>query len=254
MRNELLAALPASDRQRWLPQLQCVDLRNAQVLYEGGSRPEFVYFPITAVISLMSLTRDGASSELAVVGHEGMAGIAVLMGGGVMFSQAVVQAPGQAYRLRAATLQAEIQRPGPGLNMLLRYMQAVMAHVAQGALCNRYHSIDQQLCRRLLLGLDRSQSNDLEMTQEGAAYLLGVRREGVTAAALKLQRAGVIDYHRGRIRVLDRHGLEHRACECYAKATSEHRRLLPPLLSSRPAPPSNRAPQRPSHYGLSLVT
>lgn len=248
MRNELLAALPAADMQRWMPHLQYVDLRSGQVLYEAASRPEFVYFPLSAVVSLMSLTRDGASAELAVVGQEGMAGIAVLMGGGVMFSQAVVQAAGAAYRLPAPMLQAELKRPGPGLNMLLRYMQAVMAHVAQSALCNRYHSIDQQLCRRLLLGLDRSQSNDLAMTQEGAAYLLGVRREGVTAAALKLQRAGVIDYHRGAICVLDRPALEHRSCECYAKATSEHRRLLPALPARRPVP------QRPAHFGLSLAT
>ena len=155
--------------------------------------------------------------------------------------------------MHASALQGQLQRPGPGLNTLLRYMQAVMGHVAQTALCNRYHSIDQQLCRRLLLGLDRTQSNDLDMTQERVANLLGVRREGVTAAALKLQRAGVIDYRRGRICVLDRHGLEHRACECYAKATREHRRLLPTPLPSPPPPPS-RSPKRPSHVGLSLVT
>lgn len=250
MRNELLAALPAADRQRWLPQLQSVDLRSGQVLYDAGSSPTFVYFPSTAVISLMSLTRDGASAELAVVGQEGMAGIAVLMGGGVMFSRAVVQASGQAYRLHAQTLQAELERPGPGLSVLLRYMQALMAHVAQTALCNRYHSIDQQLCRRLLLGLDRSESDELAMTQEGAANLLGVRREGVTAAALKLQQAGVIRYHRGQISVLDRQRLEHRACECYAKATKEHRRLLPPLLPRRQPPPAIRAPQWSSRLSL----
>ena len=256
LRNELLAALPAAHRQRWSPQLEPVDLSVGQVLYECGSRPAFVYFPSTAVVSLMSLTRDGASTELAVVGQEGLVGIAVLMGGSVVFSQAVVQAAGQAYRLPAPTLQAELQRPGPGLALLLRYMQAVMAHVAQTALCNRYHSIDQQLCRRLLLALDRSEHNDLQMTQEGVANLLGVRREGITAAALKLQQAGAISYHRGRVCVLDRQLLEQRTCECYDKATQEHRRLLPRLKPVLTPPPPQQPQQpmwQPAHAALSLA-
>jgi CRP-like cAMP-binding protein len=261
MHNQLLAAMPGADRPRWQPQLERVSLSAGQVLHEPGSTPAFVYFPSTAVISLMTMTRDGASAELAVVGHEGMVGVAVLMGGSAMFSQAVVQAAGQAYRLSALTLKAELQRPGPGLNTLLRYTQALMAHVAQTALCNRYHSIDQQLCRRLLLGLDRSQTDELAMTQEGVANLLGVRREGVTAAALKLQQAGVIRYRRGQICVLDRARLEQRACECYASAKKEHERLLPrlplPMLPVMPVlPPASRAPrapQRPWPGGLSLA-
>lgn len=252
VRNQLLAAFPTADRQRWLPHLECVSLSRGQVLYETGSTPAFVYFPSTAAVSLMSLTRDGASAELAVIGHEGMAGIAMLLGGSVMFSQAVVQASGQAYRLRAPVLQAQLQRPGPTLSLLLRYALALMAQVAQSALCNRYHSIDQQLSRRLLLGLDRADSAELAMTQEGVAHLLGVRREGVTAAALKLQQAGVIRYRRGQIFVLDRERLEQRACECYASARKEHERLLPRLqLVPTPVP---RAPLRAWPGALSLAT
>jgi CRP-like cAMP-binding protein len=203
-------------------------------LFESGSTPAFVHFPTTAVVSLMSMTRDGASAELAVVGREGVVGIALFMGGNAMPSQAVVQASGHAFRLRAQALQCELQCAGPLRGMLLRYTQSMIAHVAQTALCNRYHSIDQQLCRRLLLGLDRSATDELAMTQEGAAGLLGVRREGVTAAALKLQHAGVIRYRRGHICVLDRARLEQRACECYAAAKKEYDRLLPMPPRSRP--------------------
>jgi CRP-like cAMP-binding protein len=254
LQNQLLAALPAADRHRWWPHLARVALNHGQVLYEPGSSPVFVYFPSTAAISLMSTTRDGASAELAVVGHEGLVGIAVLMGGSVMFSQAVVQAAGQAYRLRAQMLQAELQRPGPTLNLLLRYTQALMVHIAQTALCNRFHSIDQQLCRRLLLGLDRSQSDELAMTQEAAAGLLGVRREGVTAAALKLQRAGVIRYRRGQICVLDRARLEQRACECYASARNEQDRLLPRQQQLPSPSPLPQAPPRSWPDALCLAT
>jgi CRP-like cAMP-binding protein len=226
-RNQLLGAMPDAELRRWLPHLELVHLRAGQVLSESGSAPVFVYFPTPAVVSLISTTRDGASAELAVVGHDGVVGIALFMGGNAMPCQALVHACGQAFRLRANLLKAELQRAGPVLGMLLRYTQAMIAHVAQTALCNRYHSIDQQLCRRLLLGLDRSATDELAMTHEGVANLLGVRREGVTAAALKLQRAGVIRYRRGHIRVLDRARLEQRACECYASAKKEHDRLLP---------------------------
>lgn len=241
VKNHLLAALPPADYRRWAPHLESVELRAGQVLYEPGSAAAFVYFPSAAVISLTSMTLDGASVELAVVGAEGMAGVAVWMGSSTMFSQAVVQSAGHAYRLRAPTLRGELQPSGAVLSLLLQYTQALMAHMAQTALCNRYHTIDQQLSKRLLLGLDRSPADELAMTQEGVANLLGVRREGVTAAALKLQHAGVIRYQRGHIVVLDRERLEKCACECYACAKNEHQRLLPSLpvdeaLGSRPLP------------------
>jgi CRP-like cAMP-binding protein len=251
--------LPQADYQRLAPHLESVELRAGHVLHEPGSAAAFVYFPSTAVISLNSMTLDGASVELAVVGSEGMAGVAVWMGSSTMFSQAVVQSAGHAYRLRALTLRGELQPSGAVLTLLLQYTQALMAHVAQTALCNRYHTIDQQLSKRLLLGLDRSSADELSMTQESVANLLGVRREGVTAAALKLQHAGVIRYQRGHIVVLDRDRLEKCACECYACAKREHQRLLPSLpqcdpLSSVPLPrPRPVLPRRPWHAGLSLA-
>lgn len=198
-----------------------------QVLCESGSVPEFVYFPTTAIVSLMYLTRDGASAEFAVVGNDGVVGISLFMRGSTMPNRAVVQAPGQAYRMPGCAVRGEVDRAGPSLSVLLRYTQALIDQVAQTALCNRYHSIDQQLCRRLLVGLDRSTTADLQLTQELAASLLGVRREGVTAAALKLRTDGVIRYSRGHIEVLDRHRLEERTCECYATARNAYQRLLP---------------------------
>jgi len=224
--NQLLAALQADEWQRWAPYLEWVSLSAGQVLCESGDTPAFVYFPTSAVVSLMSSTRDGGSAELAVVGHDGMIGIAVFMGGNAMPSAAVVQATGVALRLSASTLKSLLQRSVPTLQVLLRYAQALMAQVAQTALCNRYHSIDQQLSRRLLLGFDRSADDALSMTHEDAARLLGVRREGITAAAQRLQQGGVIRYWRGRIRVLDRARLEQRACECYASVAKEQSRLL----------------------------
>jgi CRP-like cAMP-binding protein len=226
-RNQLLAALPPAAWQRWAPHLEPVDLALGQVLCESGGVPAFVYFPTTAIVSLMYLTRDGSTSEFAVVGNDGVVGISLFMRGGTMPSRAVVQGPGQAYRMPAHAVGNEVERAGPSLSVLLRYTQALIAQVAQTALCNRYHSIDQQLCRRLLVGLDRSTSADLQLTQELAASLLGVRREGVTAAALKLRSDGVIRYSRGHIEILDREGLEQRTCECYASAKSEYERLLP---------------------------
>jgi CRP-like cAMP-binding protein len=230
--NQLLASLSDADWQRWQPRLEPVDLQLGQVLCESGDTPAYVVFPTTAIVSLMYMTHDGASAEFAVVGNDGVVGISLFMGGNATPSQSVVQSAGQGYRLRAQTVKDEVDRGGPVLAMLLRYTQAMIAQVAQTALCNRYHSIDQQLCRRLLLSLDRLPSEDMQMTQELAASLLGVRREGVTAAALKLQHAGVIRYSRGHIAVLDRHRLEQRSCECYAAAKREYRRLLPMPLAA----------------------
>ena len=225
--NQLLAALPDAEWKRWQPDLELVDLPLGMVLCESGCTPAHAYFPTTAIVSLLYMTQHGASVEIAVVGNDGLVGISLFMGGNATPSQAVVQNAGQAYRLRAQVAKNEFNRAGPVLTMLLRYMQAMIAHVAQTAMCNRYHTIDQQMCRRLLLGLDRLPSEKLVMTQELLASLLGVRREGVTAAALKLQQAGVIRYSRGHIDVLDRQRLEQRTCECYAVAQKEYRRLMP---------------------------
>ena len=230
--NQLLAVLSDAEWKRWLPELQLVDLPVGQVLSDAGRTPSYVYFPTTAIVSLLYMTRDGGSAEIAVVGNDGVVGVSVFMGGNATPSQAVVQNAGQAYRLRAQTVKDEVDRGGPVLKILLRYTQAMIAQVAQTAVCNRYHSIDQQLCRRLLLGLDRLPTEALAMTQELLASLLGVRREGVTAAALKLQLAGVIRYSRGHIDVLDRPRLENRACECYGVAKKEYFRLLPMPLAA----------------------
>ena len=235
-RNLLLAGLPGAEWERWRPTLEPVSLAAGQVLCESGSTPSHLVFPTTAIVSLMYMTRDGGSAELAAIGNEGLVGIALFMGGNGTPSQAVVQSAGLAWRLGAHAVRREVDRAGPVLAMLLRYTQAMIAQVAQTAVCNRYHSIDQQLARRLLLGLDRSESDDLTMTQEGAANLLGVRREGITAAALKLQQAGVIRYSRGHIAVLDRARLEHCTCECYGAAKREYERLLPAAVTRAPRP------------------
>jgi CRP-like cAMP-binding protein len=249
-KNQLLAALPDAEWDRWRAHLEPVDLALGRVLCESGSTPAYAYFPTTAIVSLLYTTNDGASAEIAVVGNDGVVGISLFMGGNATPSQAVVQSAGKSYRLRAQAVKNEIDRSGPALSMLLRYTQAVIAQVAQTAMCNRYHSIDQQLCRRLLVGLDRSATDELVMTQELAANLLGVRREGVTAAALKLQQAGVIRYRRGHIAVLDRQRLEQRTCECYAVAKKEYDRLLPmPMRESAPMPPG--AAIQPRLYALS---
>jgi CRP-like cAMP-binding protein len=224
--NQLLAALDAAERLRWAPHLQWVRLSAGQVLCESGATPAFVHFPTSAVVSLMSGTRDGGSAELAVAGHDGIIGIAVFMGGSTMPCAAVVQTSGLALRLRSPTLKLLLQRSVPTLQVLLRYAQSLMAQVAQTALCNRYHSIDQQLSRRLLLGFDWLADDVLSMTHEDAARLLGVRREGISAAAHRLQQGGVIRYQRGRIRMLDRARLEQHACECYASMAKEQSRLL----------------------------
>lgn len=225
--NQLLAGLPDSDWQRLAPLLEPVTLSAGQVLSEAGIAPAAVIFPTTAVVSLLYLTVAGASSEVAVVGNDGVVGVALFMGGQAMPNRAVVQSAGLAWRLRAPALQREVDHGGPLLARLLRYTQALIAQVTQTAACNRYHSIDQQLCRRLLLGLDRSTSTELVLTHEAMSELLGVRREGVTAAAQRLRQAGLIAYRRGHIAVLDRARLETHSCECYASAKKEYERLLP---------------------------
>jgi len=230
-RNHLLAALPDAEWQRWLPQLELVEMPLGQVLYESGSTLSHVYFPITAIVSLLYVMEDGASAEIAVVGNEGIVGIALFMGGESTSSRAVVQSAGQGLRLKARVIKDEFNR-APVLHLLLRYTQALITQMAQTAVCNRHHSLDQQLCRWLLLSLDRLHGSDLMMTQELIANMLGVRREGVTEAALKLQKAGLIRYARGRISVLDRPGLEKRSCECYAVVKKEYDRLLPETLAS----------------------
>ncbi len=198
-----------------------------EVVYESGSRLEYVYFPTTSIVSLLYVMADGASAEIAVVGNEGMVGVAVFMGGETTPSRAIVQSAGSAYRLPGHSMKEEFVRGGAMQHLLLRYTQALLTQMAQTAVCNRHHSVDQQLCRWLLLSLDRLPSNKLTMTQELIANMLGVRREGVTEAAGKLQSAGLIQYSRGRITVLDRPGLEGRACECYGVVRRESDRLLP---------------------------
>ena len=229
--NHLLAALPDAEWQRWLPQLELVEMPLGQVLYESGSTLSHVYFPITAIVSLLYVMEDGASAEIAVVGNEGIVGIALFMGGESTSSRAVVQSAGQGLRLKARAIKDEFNR-APVLHLLLRYTQALITQMAQTAVCNRHHSLDQQLCRWLLLSLDRLHGSELTMTQELIANMLGVRREGVTEAALKLQKAGLIRYARGRISVLDRPGLEKRSCECYAVVKKEYDRLLPETPAS----------------------
>jgi CRP-like cAMP-binding protein len=207
-------------------------MRLGEVVYESGATLSHVYFPTTAIVSLLYVLENGASAEIAVVGNEGIVGVSLFMGGKSTPSRAVVQSGGQGFRLKAQTLEVEFNHAGPVLHLLLRYTQALITQMSQTAVCNRHHSLDQQLCRWLLLSLDRLQGDELVMTQELIANMLGVRREGVTEGALKLQRAGLIRYGRGRISVLDRAGLEKRTCECYAVVKKEYDRLLPPQMAT----------------------
>jgi CRP-like cAMP-binding protein len=229
--HQLLASLPEPEWQRIGPLLEAVDLPLGHVLYESGAKMSHVYFPTDAIVSLLYVLEDGASAEIAVVGNEGLVGVALFMGGETTPSRAVVQSAGKGYRLRAAAIKEEFNRSGPVLHLLLRYTQALITQMAQTAVCNRHHSLDQQLCRWLLLSLDRLTGNELVMTQELIANMLGVRREGVTEAALKLQKIELIKYTRGRITVIDRPGLEARVCECYAVVKTEYDRLLPDKLA-----------------------
>jgi CRP-like cAMP-binding protein len=230
--NQLLAALPDAEWARWLPQLEPVDMPLGKVLYESGSKLSHVYFPTTSIVSMLYVMEDGASAEIAVVGHEGLVGISLFMGGETTPSRAVVQSAGQGLRLKANVMMQEFNRAGPVLHLLLRYTQALITQMAQTAVCNRHHSLDQQLCRWLLLSLDRLHSDELVMTQELIANMLGVRREGVTEAAGRLQQAGLIQYSRGHIKVLDRRSLEQRTCECYAVVKKEYDRLLPTTIAT----------------------
>ena len=231
-KNHLLANIPPAALERWRPQLERVDMPLGQVLYEAGNTLSHVYFPTTAIVSLLYVMQNGASAEISVVGREGLVGISLFMGGESTPSRAVVQSAGEGYRLKAEAMKAEFDLGGPVMHLLLRYTQALITQMAQTAVCNRHHTVDQQLCRWLLLNLDRLQTNELVMTQELIANMLGVRREGVTETALKLQQANLIRYARGRITVLDRPGLEKRACECYGVVRKEYDRLLPDTLAT----------------------
>ena len=230
-RNHLLAALPDADYQRWLAHVEPLTLPVGQVLHESGSKLSHLYFPTTAVVSLLYVLENGASAEIALVGHEGVVGISLFMGGESTISNAVVQSAGAAVRIDAQTIRDEFSRCGPVMHLLLRYTQALITQMAQTAVCNRHHSLDRQLCRWLLLTLDRLPGSELLMTQELIASMLGVRRESISESAYKLERAGLIHYARGHIRVLDRTGLEKRTCECYAVVKKEYTRLLPKNLA-----------------------
>jgi len=225
--NHLLDALPASDYERLAAHLELIPMPLGEVLYESGAQLRYVYFPTTSIVSLLYVMEDGASAEIAIVGNEGILGISLFMGGDTTPSRAIVQSAGHGFRLRADLLKDEFERFGPTMHLLLRYTQALITQMAQTAVCNRHHSVDQQLCRWLLLSLDRLRTNELTMTQELIANMLGVRREGVTEAAGNLQDAGLIHYRRGQISVIDRPGLEARACECYQVVKTEFDRLLP---------------------------
>jgi CRP-like cAMP-binding protein len=231
--NHILDALPPTERERLFPYLKLVVLPLGKVLYESGDRLQHIYFPTNAIISLLYVLEDGASAEIAVVGNDGAIGVALFMGGETTTNRAIVQSGGFAYKLTGARLKREFNRHGEVLNILLRYTQALITQMAQTAVCNRHHSVDQQLCRWLLLSLDRLSSSQLNMTQELIANMLGVRREGVTEAAGKLQKLGVIVYSRGQIEVLDRGALERLCCECYAVVKKETDRLLPLRLADR---------------------
>jgi len=230
--NHLLAALPAAVFKRLLPDLERVPLKLGWRLYESGAQQDCVYFPTTGIVSLIYVMEDGFTSEIAVVGNEGMVGIALLMGGGITHHRAVVQSAGYGYRLRADLLKEAFEHDGPLLQLLLRYTQALIAHMAQTAVCNRHHSVEQQLCRWLLMRLDRLPGNEVAMTHEMIASLLGVRREGVTEAAGNLQQEGLIHCGRAKIAVLDRQKVGARACECYAVVKREYSLLLPEITAT----------------------
>jgi CRP-like cAMP-binding protein len=230
--NHLLAALPATDYERLLPDMELVPLPLGWPVYESGGHLGYVYFPTTSIVSLLYVMESGASAEIAITGNDGLVGIALFMGGESTPNRAVVQSAGYGYRLKAAVLKREFELGGTLQHLALRYTQALITQMAQTAVCNRHHSVEQQLCRWLLLSLDRLASNELTMTQELIANMLGVRREGVTESAGKLQADGLIHYSRGHITVLDRPKLEQRVCECYAVVKKEFDRLLPNKMAS----------------------
>ena len=224
--NQLIAALPETELARWLPYLEPADMPLGAVIYESGCEMTHMFFPTTCIVSLLYVMRSGASAEIAVIGHDGVIGMPLIMGGRSTLSRALVQSAGEGFRLAANLMLQEFERSGLVMRLLLRYTQSLITQMAQTAACNRHHSLDQQMCRWLLLSLDRLDSNELVMTQELIANMLGVRREGVTEAAGRLHKAGIIDYHRGCIIVLDRDRLEKRTCECYAVVRKECERLL----------------------------
>ena len=228
--NQLLSALPEEVWSLWSNHLEPIDLPAGKILCDSGRRFSHVFFPTSGIVSLLYVMADGHSSEVAVAGKEGLIGVPLLMGGDSMPTQAVVQTSGEGYRLKAQWVTDAFNQGGPTMRLLLRYVQALMAQLSQIAVCNRHHTLDQQLCRWLLLSLDRLDDNQVWMTQEVIANMLGVRREGVTEAAGKLQRRGLIQYRRGHITVLDREGLENQSCECYEVIRSEYERLLPGML------------------------
>jgi CRP-like cAMP-binding protein len=230
--NRLLAWLPNKELSQWLPHLEAVPMLLGQVLYEPGRTMTHVYFPTSCIVSLLYVMQNGQAAEIAVVGFEGIVGVSLFMGGDSTSSRAVVQSAGDGFRLKTSLMMQEFNTGGPVLHLLLRYTQALLTQMAQTAVCNRHHSLDQQLCRWLLLSLDRLRSNELVMTQELIANMLGVRREGVTEAAGRLDKAGVIRYQRGHITVLNRPLLEQRTCECYAVVKKEYDRLLPATIAS----------------------
>jgi len=224
--NQLLAALPEESCRQWFSELSAVEMRLGDVLHESGRTVNHVYFPTTSIVSLLYTLKDGASTEIAVVGNEGIVGISALMGGNSTPNQSVVRSAGRGYRMPAAKLVSELEQDGPAARLLLLYTQALMTQISQIAACNRHHSLDQRLCRFLLFSLDRLETQELWMTQDLICNMLGVRREGVTEAAIALQQAGLIRYQRGHISVVDRPALEARSCECYAVITKEYDRLL----------------------------
>ncbi|MGZ8241185.1 MAG: Crp/Fnr family transcriptional regulator [Methylobacter sp.] len=239
--NILLDSLPASEYERLAPHLELVPMPLGKVLFEPGAELRYVYFPTTCIVSKFYIMESGASTEVAVIGNDGVIGVALFMGGGTMPNQAIVQSAGHAYRLSGTILKQEFNRMEEFHHLMLRYTMALITQMAQTAACNRHHSVDQQLCRRLLLSLDRLPSDELVMTQEMIANMLGVRREGVTESAGKLQKAGLIAYRRGHIKVLDRRGLEARVCECYKVVKKEADRLLVPDV--KPSNTSSNVPR-----------
>jgi CRP-like cAMP-binding protein len=230
--SQLIAAFPDHEWQRWLPRLEHVELSLGQILYEAGDTISHVYFPTTAIVSLLYVMHNGESAEIAVVGNEGVIGVSLFMGGDSTSSRARVQSAGGAFRLAAPLMKEEVNRGGPVLHLLLRYTQALMTQMVQTAACNKHDSLDQQLCRWLLLSIDRLPGPEMLMTQELIANMLGASGATAMEAARKLQSAGLIDYAHGRIRVLDRTGLERRTCECYSVVKKEYARLLPYRLAA----------------------
>lgn len=230
-RNHIFEAMPTNEWERLLPFIETIELPLGKVLYEPGTKMSHVIFPSSAIVSLLYALENGSSAEIAVVGNEGVVGISIFMGGESTSSRAVVQSAGVGYKIKSSMLLDEFNRGGPIMHLLLRYTQALITQMSQTAVCNRHHSLDQQLCRWLLLSADRLTGNELIMTQELIANMLGVRREGVTEAALKIQKAGLIQYARGHITILDRHGLERSTCECYQVVKTEYDRLLPDKIA-----------------------